>query len=205
MTTSVTTVPTPHSATPTVSPTPPSTLSPTPLPTIIIPITVYILEDENGVFSSARDEAELTAVYEKVNAIWQQAGIVIEVQAVQRLTLPESVLRNIANGNFDSFFAEIGRSFDIPNPSLTNGFYAQEIGGPNGIVPFGARIFFVMDTPSVHDERVSSHEIGHIFGLHHALNDRERLMFSGTNGTNLTPEEIAVARYNAQGLLNRLR
>ena len=84
-------------------------------------------------------------------------------------------------------------------------FYSQSIGGPNGIAPFGTRLFFVMDTPSVRDERVSSHELGHILGLHHVQDDPDRLMFSGTNGMTLTQEEVTVARYFAQGILDRLR
>ena len=62
-----------------------------------------------------------------------------------------------------------------------------------------------MDTPSVLDERVTSHEIGHILGLHHVLDDQDRLLFSGTNGMNLSEEEIIVARYAADGLLKRVR
>ena len=62
-----------------------------------------------------------------------------------------------------------------------------------------------MDAPSVHDERVTSHEIGHILALHHVLDDPGRLMFSGTNGTALSEEEVIVARYAADGLLKRVR
>ena len=62
-----------------------------------------------------------------------------------------------------------------------------------------------MDTPSVYDERVTSHEIGHILGLHHVLDDAGRLLYSGTNGMSLTEEEQAVARYAAEGLLAGVR
>ncbi|MCP5100416.1 MAG: hypothetical protein GY943_33115 [Chloroflexi bacterium] len=75
----------------------------------------------------------------------------------------------------------------------------------NGTVPFSGRAFSVMDNPSVHHERVSSHEIGHILGLHHVLDDAGRLMFSGTNGMALSAEEVTVARYAAQGMLERVR
>ncbi len=61
------------------------------------------------------------------------------------------------------------------------------------------------DEPTVHDERVSSHEVGHILGLHHALGDSDRLMFSGTNGTDLADEEITTSRYGATGILDGVR
>ena len=57
----------------------------------------------------------------------------------------------------------------------------------------------------MHDRRVSSHEVGHILGLHHVLTDSNRLLFSGTNGMALTDEEAAVARYVAQGILDGVR
>lgn len=176
-----------------------------PLPTITIPISVYIIDDENGRLSSSRDAEGLTAVYEKVNEIWAQANIVIDVQQIERLTVPTVHAQNIWRGDFRPFFLGIDYDFPLPNASIINGFYAQEIGGPNGIVPFRTTLFFVNDTPSVLHERVTSHEIGHIFGLHHALDDPDRLMFSGTNGMILTPEEVTVARYTAQGLLQNFR
>jgi hypothetical protein len=62
-----------------------------------------------------------------------------------------------------------------------------------------------MDTPSVHDERVTAHEIGHILGLQHDVNDSNQLMYSGTNGMGLSEEEVVVARYNAGKLLEQYR
>lgn len=181
--------------------------SPTPasLPLLVVPISVYIVDGENERFASARDEEAITKIYEQVNEIWGQAGIFIKVQNIQRLTLPDDTVLAIRDGNFRPFLAGIDVEFSIPNPSLLNGFYASRIGGPNGIAPAGTRLFFVTDTPSVHDERVTAHEIGHIFGLHHVLNDPGRLMFSGTNGMGLTEQEIGVARYVAQGTLDHLR
>ncbi len=70
------------------------------------------------------------------------------------------------------------------------------------MAPLGTRTFFVTDEPSVHDERVSNHEIGHILGLHHTTDDSGRLMFSGTNGMEFSEAEIATARYTAEGIID---
>lgn len=186
-------------------PTAVETAVPDPLPTITLPISLYIIDDANGALSSQRTAEELTAVFQRVNEIWSQANIIFEIQTIERLELSAEPLQAVLTGDFQPFFNRLGREIDIPNPSLLNGFYSQSIGGPNGIAPAGTHLFFVMDTPSVHDERVTSHEIGHILGLHHVPDDPGRLLFSGTNGMSLTPEEITVARYFAAGILNRLR
>lgn len=172
---------------------------------IILPLSLYILDDAGGEMTSSRDEAELRQIIERANQIWAQADIRLEIQTIQRLTVPDDVMAQVAVRNFSPFFAAANRDLNIENPSLLNGFYAQEIGGVNGVAPSNTRTFFVTDQPSVHDERVTSHEIGHILGLHHVLTDPNRLLFSGTNGVELSPEEIVVARYNAQGILDGLR
>ena len=172
---------------------------------IILPISIYILDDIEGRFSSARTAEEIEKVYEDVNEIWAQVGIIIEIQAIHRVTVPPIYLQAIATRDFRFFFQGIGGDIELSDPSLLNGFYAQDIGGPNGITPSGSRIFFVTDVPSVHTERVSSHEVGHILGLHHVLDDQGRLMFPGTNGMTLSEEEVMVARYVAQGLLDGVR
>ena len=177
----------------------------TPYAPIILPLTAYILDDSTGDRSSQRTAEQLQEVYEKANAIWAPSGIIIDLQAVHRVSVPPNYLTAVSDSAFEPFFSGINQDFSLPEPSLLNAFYAANIGGPNGITPFGTRTFFVTDFPSVHHERVTSHEIGHILGLHHVLDNAGRLMYSGTNGMGPSEEEIAVARYTAQGLLDGLR
>ncbi len=182
-----------------------TSIDPTPRAPIILPITAYILDDIEGERSSQRSAEQLREVYERVNAIWGPAGIIIDLQAVHRVQLPGTYLTAVSSSDFDRFYRGVNQDFSLPDPSLLNAFYASDIGGPNGITPFRTRTFFVTDFPSVHHERVTSHEIGHILGLHHVPDDAGRLMYSGTNGMTLSKEEVAVARYAAKGLLDGLR
>ena len=121
------------------------------------------------------------------------------------MAVSDLILADIARGDFASFFRTIESQNIFPDPGLINGFYASDLGGPNGINPGGYRLFFVTGEPSVHDERVTAHEIGHILGQHHTLEEQDRLIYPGTNGMRLTEEEIIVSRYVAQGLLDRVR
>ncbi len=180
-----------------------------------VPLSLYIVLDESdeaddsdrqnanaGSRSSRRTVDEVTDIAEQVNTIWAQADIVFEPVVVRELVLPRDVLEAIVlSGDTDRFFDQVGRAFDVPDPGAVNGFYVSEAFGVNGFTPFGSRVFFVVDRPTVNDERVSSHELGHIFGLHHEPDDRGRLMYSGTNGTVLTRQEQQVARYGVQGVL----
>lgn len=172
-------------------------------------MTLYLVSDAgdpSSPLSTSRTVDEVAAIAENLAAIWAQADVGFGEVQIREVEMPSEVLGPIVQGrDTNNFFDQVGRTFDLPNPGTINGFYVRDAGGVNGFAPLNSRVFFVVDTPTVHDERVSSHEIGHILGLHHALIDPGRLMFSGTNGIDLTVEEQAVARYSAQGILDALR
>jgi len=172
---------------------------------LVLGLSLYLLVDNkespDPALSSARDEEGLSEILDGMNAIWSQANIRLELGTLATLVVPEAVLRDLLAGDLHSFFAELGNSIVLPGAGLINGFYVRSLGGPNGITVGGTRSFFVMDTPSVLDRRVSSHEVGHILGLRHTLSDRGRLLYPGTNGMRLTPEEARVARYVALELI----
>ena len=175
------------------------------LETIELPVSLYIVTAETGP-SSTRTAAEVGEIGRRMTDIWGQAGITLDITVVGEIEVPPDVIAAVAARDGRSFLIAANQArFDIPDPGALIGFYVPDAGGANGFAPVGLRAFFVSDVSTVYDERVSSHEIGHILGLHHAQDDPDRLMFSGTNGMAMTADEIGVARYTARGILDGFR
>ncbi len=176
---------------------------------IAVALSLYVLSEAgepDSSLSSQRTTAELELIALEMNEIWVQANISFDPVIVHDIAVPAEVLRAIASSrDTGPFFANIGQTFEVPDAGVINGFYLRSAGGVNGFTTSGSRVFFVVDDPSVHDERVSSHEVGHILGLHHDLRDAGTLMFSGTNGMVLSQRETEVARYGAEGILDGQR
>jgi hypothetical protein len=172
-------------------------------------MSLYVVVDADNPdsgLSSVRTTEGLVKIAADIDSIWSQASISYDIVTIIEIEVPASVIEAIAlRRDTGPFFDQVGRTFDVPEPGLVNGFYLSAAGGVNGFTPLNSRVFFVVDEPSVHDERVSSHELGHIFGLRHDPDDVDRLMFSGTNGMNLIDQEQEVARYGAEGLLELAR
>ena len=176
---------------------------------ITLTISLFLLVDYNEEhdpqISTHRTEAELREILHGMNEIWSQADIRLELETVDTVEVPEANLQGMMAGDLRPFFREVGNGTTIPQTSTINGFYLRRVGGPNGINPFRSRTYFVIDEPSVFDRRVSSHEVGHMLGLHHVFGYAGRLLFSGTNGMTLTDNEATVARYFAQGIRQGVR
>ena len=176
---------------------------------VTLGISMFLLVDDeenpDPEVSTARDIADLTTILRGVNEIWDQADVRFELRFVGALELPRDVLSALMAGDTGPFFGGLGREFEVTSPSTVNVFFVPRFGAANGVNPVGTRTAFIIDEPSVHDRRVTSHEIGHMLGLHHDLSDPGALMFSGTNGMTLTGPEIATARYVANGILAGVR
>jgi hypothetical protein len=171
-----------------------------------VALSLYVVLEadagEASPLSSTRTEDGLRRIVERVATIWRGTGVTFAPIEIHTMEVPTTVLADLATGDPQPFLAGVGREFDLPTPGTINGFYVAELFDVNGFAPPDAQAFFVVDQPSVHDERVSSHEIGHILGLPHTLDDPGRLLFSGTNGMTLTDAEIAVAHNGAEALVD---
>jgi hypothetical protein len=181
-----------------------------PTESISLSLSLYVVDEvetsRSSELSSERDLGSMTQMLERMQVIWDQAGVELVVHSIARINAPSDALIDLSRGDTAAFLSSLyGGSTEVPDPGALNGFYVRSLGRINGLTPLGSRVFFVTDEPSVHDERVSSHEIGHILGLHHEASDSGRLMFSGTNGMELADDEIGVARYAAQGIIDGLR
>ena len=176
---------------------------------ITIGISMYLLvddaEDPNPAVSSRRTEEELTGILARMNEIWGQANVRLELETLDTIVVDREVLKEVGAGNIMAFFDRLGEDIPFTQTGLISGFYTRRVGGPNGITPLGSRWYMVVDEPSVFDHRVSSHEVGHILGLRHTLGDRGRLLYPGTNGMSLTAQEITLTRYVAMELLKAQR
>lgn len=178
--------------------------------TIELPLSLYIVDEAGGGarsgLSSQRDVDALATILKDMQGIWDQAGITLSTTTITRIEASAEALSALTIGDTAAFLSDVySGATEVPGPGAINGFYVRDLGTINGVAPFGTRVFFVTDEPSVHDERVSSHEIGHILGLHHARDDSGRLMFSGTNGMALVEAEISTARYTAGGIIDGSR
>jgi hypothetical protein len=180
-----------------------STLQPPRYETLTLRLSmVALVSDSEPGLSSQRTEDDLREILAGMNEVWSPAGIQFEPGMIAILDVPAEVLRAGSRGNMQPFMDQVFGNF-ATDPGTITGFYARNIGGANGFTPANLPVFFVTDTPTVYDRRVSSHEVGHILGLSHVTTDPDHLMSSGTNGMVLAPAEIETARAAASRLIRQ--
>lgn len=157
---------------------------------IHIPIVLHIVKN-SGQISTARNKDNILTLFQKSQAIWNQARIIFDV-TLQETILDGNTQKAVLRQDFKKLYATI----PMNDPAL-HVVFVQTLGGSNGIA-IAPSLALVADSTSVNDFRATAHEIGHLLGLSHTSDSQERLLFRGANGTKLTPEEINFSRREAK-------
>lgn len=157
---------------------------------IHIPVVLHIVKN-SGRVNTIRNKDNVLTLFQKSQDIWNQARIVFDT-TLEETVLDDSAQKSVERQDFEKLYSVI----PINNRAL-HVFFVQTLGGPNGIAVVPS-LALIADKTTVNDFRATAHEIGHLLGLRHTDESRGRLLFRGVNGTQLTQEEIGLARYGAK-------
>lgn len=165
----------------------------------IIPVRIHLLQcKEEDALQCRLEDKDVRRVFEKVNRIWNRAGLAPMVESIVR----EEAVRP---EGFDGARAPL-EAFKGTRPEKSREagrihvYYVHAL--PTNGVYMGSDAIFVKDTAALRtvqggvDEplpRVTSHEMGHAMGLPHRQ-DTINLMASGTTGWSVSDKEIEVVR-----------
>lgn len=162
---------------------------------LIAPVRMHLLSSkESPALETTLLEGDITRILGKMNRVWAQAGIQFRLESLVR---EEALPSGNADAPRENLFARVPA--ESRSESAFNIYYVKQL-EVNGF--YTRRGIFVKDTASLRpveggiDEpipRVTSHELGHAFGLEHRQ-ETTNLMASGTTGTLLNTAEIERAR-----------
>jgi hypothetical protein len=167
---------------------------------LVAPLRVHLLSArESPAIQTTLTEKDITRILGKVNGVWAQAGLHFYLESLV-LEEADHQQKNTQQGESTDRLGLLNlRPSSSKATNLFHIYYVKEM-PVNGICFSDA--IFVKDTASLREvaggidepiPRVSSHELGHAFGLPHRQ-DTTNLMASGTTGTWLNEAEIDQAR-----------
>jgi len=160
---------------------------------IKLPVSVHLIDDSKGEFTTTRTENEIKTIFEDVNRIWSSAQINFEISTIQ----PETIEHERVLQLLDKMYIEIPSDYSIlidiyflknfhVIPGINLGYTRREL----------RRVFIVDDLKGFNVHRCIAHEFGHILRLEH-VPQLDRLMHQQGNMERLLNWEIRIARHMA--------
>ena len=172
-----------------------------------LPVTVHLLHVTSAPsLTTQTSETEARRLVAEMNRIWSAADFSVVINAVQT---EEAVHDAAALAWFTSSHADEGPDAVLAHlipirPAVSDqaSVHIYFIGSlPCNGITMPPNAIFVQDHPQLREvagggreprARVMAHELGHVFGLFHAI-DPDQLMFGGSTGVRLTETEISTA------------
>ena len=173
---------------------------------LLVPLRVHLLAAKGAPeLATTLTDKDVTRILHKINLVWAPAGLHFYLESVvnEEAASPEVFLAH--KGEAERFGLLSLCPEESKVSALFHVYYLKRM-SVNGI--YLGEAIFVKDTASLRavaggiDEplpRVTSHELGHAFGLPHRQ-DTTNLMASGTTGIWLNDEEIQRVRERAKKL-----
>lgn len=170
-------------------------------------VHVHLMQSvANPRLQTSLTEKQVRAIFDEVNAIWSQAGIRFEVEAVGSLQAIEVPAKRWYIKDRDWVKTAIPTAQF--SPTAIDVCFVKDM-GPNGF--FYGEPVVVCEKPEFNKvaggtdnivARVTAHELGHVLFLQHRQ-ERTNLMASAKNGTSLNRQEIKDARKRALEILGQ--
>jgi len=162
--------------------------------TFMVPINVLVYRNSENL-GSERDEENIRRLVDNASNILAQADIGLELKSIHRVQKTDEEIGFLLDNT-----SQIPIQISEYDRDSINMILSYRLRGINGLAISGIHTIMVADVTTVYDFRATAHEVGHILGLSHTDESRNRLMFRGANGSDLTEWEIEIMRTYAKRL-----
>jgi hypothetical protein len=163
--------------------------------TITVPIKAFILINDESL-GSERTREDVYKMIINAEKIWNQADINFDTVEITSLNMSDLEISGLF-GNSSQFLKTIdGYDYGTVNIFLVRRL--RSVQGVNGLSFSGLHAVAIADLTTTYDFRVLAHEIGHVFGLAHVDKGKNRLMYGGADGVEITVDEAVSARKEAK-------
>jgi len=163
-----------------------------------IPLNIIVLTTAEEGYGSKRNQESVLSLVKNASVIWEQGGIEFVIKNIHFEDKSNTLLSEL----YHNPRLVINNIKNFDNESI-NVLLVGNLGGINGVSFGNLNTVAVADYTTVYDFRALAHEVGHILGLYHVSESRGQLMYQGANGSNLTIEEVEIARNNAEAYGNK--